>query len=523
MRVNTKRQPIDDMQITEIDVNLLDPHPENREVKNTECESLSASIAARGVQDPLLVRTHPVSAGRYQIVSGHRRAVASRMAGAETVPCIIRDDMSDMEALEMVIVANIERKDLDAEEEARAVRALVDAGMTADDIIDRIHRSRQWVQMRLALGDLPQPMRKAVAEKKVALEVVADLMRVPEGQREEAVEVVLKPTFQELPLTTAQAKKVLEDQFIKPAELRAQWEAGMAKRLAGWKKALAPAGKMAGHAVSLVPVGYDAPLPGGDLRNALEAVTMETAIAMDPAADAPEGVTFGALAARAGHPVFIVPAQRVKWLDAGTPVGDTPPSVALVDANAIEEFERSVAAGQVPAVDAAWLVDRHAATTKAEDFETRRVAREERAKYLRGLIWDYLADYDLANAVKCTTKFAAMVVGGEMACPRQMVEVLGFKLPEDGLEDDEELHEWMARCMERSNWSLVQYMFMAIIADGMWIESYMVRGDGGLDPVTAERLAKWLAVLPDAEEHEGLADLRAAISMSVAESEEVGG
>jgi ParB family chromosome partitioning protein len=63
------------------------------------------------------------------------------MAGLATVPCIVRE-MSDLEALEMVLVSNLEREDLNPEEEARMVRALAVAGLSSDEIVAKIHRSR---------------------------------------------------------------------------------------------------------------------------------------------------------------------------------------------------------------------------------------------------------------------------------------------------------------------------------------------------------------------------------------------
>lgn len=317
-------------------IGQMDAHPENRDVRNTECESIAESIRARGVREPVTVRVHPVMPGRWEIVSGHRRVTGARMAGLAAVPAMVRE-MDDLEALEMVLVSNLERRELDPGEEARAVAALAKAGLSLDDLAGRIHRSREWVQLRLALGELPMPMREAVAARSVSLETAAEVLRVDEPDRERAVQMVLSPTFQSSPLNAAQAREVLEKEFVAPARIRKGWADGAAKRLAGWKKRFAPVGKECGEPVQLVDLDvYDARMPGGNLVCALLDIPEDQSMVQE--------VQIAHAAVRNQLPILLVPLARVPWLAHGLEgedwgLGDTPESIPLVDWDAVQAAE----------------------------------------------------------------------------------------------------------------------------------------------------------------------------------------
>ncbi len=123
---------------------------------------LAASIARLGVLQPLLVT--PLADGRYMLVSGERRLRAARQAGLASVPVVIRD-VDDRELLEMALVENLQREDLDPIEEANGYRELVETfDLTQADVAERVGRSRPAVANALRLLELPEAIQTMVRE-----------------------------------------------------------------------------------------------------------------------------------------------------------------------------------------------------------------------------------------------------------------------------------------------------------------------------------------------------------------------
>lgn len=116
--------------------------------------SLSASIEAQGVLQPLIVMTD--ADGHYSIIAGERRWRAARMAGLETVPVVVRDVADDQSLLEMALVENVQRADLDVIEEAEAYRLLAERfDLSQEAIAQRVGKSRPTVTNTLRLLRLP--------------------------------------------------------------------------------------------------------------------------------------------------------------------------------------------------------------------------------------------------------------------------------------------------------------------------------------------------------------------------------
>src|SRR5213076_3008356 len=102
--------------------------------------ALAGSVEERGVLQPVLVR--PVAGGTYELIAGERRWRAARLAGLETIPALVRA-RDDSEALEVALVENMAREDLNPVEEARACAALVEElGLTREEVGIRVGRSR---------------------------------------------------------------------------------------------------------------------------------------------------------------------------------------------------------------------------------------------------------------------------------------------------------------------------------------------------------------------------------------------
>lgn len=144
-------------------VSDIDSHPDQprRHFDDAALDELAASIAARGVLQPIVVRQR---AGRFQIIAGERRWRAAQRAGLKQVPVVIRA-FDDAETLEVALLENIQRQDLNAIEEAEGYRRLIgEFGHNQEALGKLVNKSRSHVANLLRLLDLPQAVRTAVAE-----------------------------------------------------------------------------------------------------------------------------------------------------------------------------------------------------------------------------------------------------------------------------------------------------------------------------------------------------------------------
>ena len=136
-------------------VELIAPNPRQPRTSfdDEALAGLTESVKERGVLQPVLVR--PVAGGRYELIAGERRWRAAQLAGLTEVPALVRD-RDDAESLEVALIENMAREDLNPVEEARACAALVEElGLTREDVGRRVGRSRVAVSNLLRLLDLP--------------------------------------------------------------------------------------------------------------------------------------------------------------------------------------------------------------------------------------------------------------------------------------------------------------------------------------------------------------------------------
>lgn len=150
-------------------IESLVPNPDQprRTYAPEALEELAASLRLRGVLQPLIVRPHPDSAGLYEIVAGERRWRAAQIAQLHEVPVLVRD-FSDTEVLEVALVENIQRADLNALEEAAAIRQLMERfGHTQEALSDILHKSRSHVANMLRLLTLPPKVQDWLREGKL--------------------------------------------------------------------------------------------------------------------------------------------------------------------------------------------------------------------------------------------------------------------------------------------------------------------------------------------------------------------
>ncbi len=163
-------------------VSSLAPHPEQprRHFDEDALDELAKSIAARGLIQPIVVRPHGKD---YQIVAGERRWRAAQRARLHEVPVIVRD-LGEAETLEIAIVENIQREDLNAIEEAEAYAKLIgEFGHSQEALARIVHKSRSHIANLLRLLDLPASVRQRVVEGALTMGHARALIGAPDPER----------------------------------------------------------------------------------------------------------------------------------------------------------------------------------------------------------------------------------------------------------------------------------------------------------------------------------------------------
>lgn len=138
-----------------IDRIRANPHQPRRSFDDRELQDLAASIRTKGVIQPLILRPHPVEDDIYEIVAGERRWRAAQLAEVHELPAVVRD-LDDAEVLELAIIENVQRADLNAVEEAQGYRQLMDRfGHTQERLAEGLGKSRSHIANVLRLLTLP--------------------------------------------------------------------------------------------------------------------------------------------------------------------------------------------------------------------------------------------------------------------------------------------------------------------------------------------------------------------------------
>lgn len=150
-----------ELKITDVEPNDKQPR---RAFDDQALADLSESIKEHGVVQPIIVRQ--VGSG-YQIIAGERRWRASRLAGKKSIPAIIKD-CSNLEVMELALIENLQREDLNSIEEALAYKSLIEEyNMTQEEISKKIGKSRPAIANSLRLLQLPQVIKAMIAEGKI--------------------------------------------------------------------------------------------------------------------------------------------------------------------------------------------------------------------------------------------------------------------------------------------------------------------------------------------------------------------
>lgn len=157
--------------VSVINIDDIVPSPyQPRRVFSTEgLADLVLSIKEKGVLQPLLVRLNPNKKGGYELIAGERRFRASKMAGLKEIPAIIKD-FSDKDALEVALIENLQREDLNPLEEAEAYKRLLEEfKYTQEELSKVIGKSRSHLSNMMRLIDLPDEIKQMVEKKELTV------------------------------------------------------------------------------------------------------------------------------------------------------------------------------------------------------------------------------------------------------------------------------------------------------------------------------------------------------------------
>ena len=173
--------------LKEIDIDLIEPNnfqPRTR-FDEAQLEELAQSIKANGIVQPVLVRR--LWGEKYQLVAGERRWRAAQRAGLQKVPAVIRE-VPDDRMLELALIENIQRQELNAIEEAHAYKRLIETlGLTQETVAQRVGRDRTFVTNYLRLLRLPEDIQRLVEENKISMGHARALLGIDDIDKQRAL------------------------------------------------------------------------------------------------------------------------------------------------------------------------------------------------------------------------------------------------------------------------------------------------------------------------------------------------
>ena len=175
-----------------------------------QLRELANSIRLHGVLQPIVVSR---SGDGYELVAGHRRVLASRIAGKTAIPAVVRDDVGNR--LELALVENLQRSDLNAIEEARAYKLFIETyGLTQQELADRLGRARSTVTNTMRVIEAPQILQDAVVEGKISEAHVRALQGLDLSLLQSALNEVIKHDL------SAHEAEALAQRLVQPKKKR---------------------------------------------------------------------------------------------------------------------------------------------------------------------------------------------------------------------------------------------------------------------------------------------------------------
>lgn len=212
---------ITELKISEIEPNMKQPR---KIFEQEKIENLAESIKENGIMQPIVVSKET---NTYKIVAGERRWRAARVAGLKTVPVIIRNDLTDSKILELALIENIQRQDLNVLEEANAYQVLMDEyGMTQESVAKIVGKSRSAVANTVRLLNLDSRVQEMINENRISEAHGRAILPITSGDKQFEMALLIEKrgmTVRDIELLMRRRKKgksnnKLEDIFTKTLE-----------------------------------------------------------------------------------------------------------------------------------------------------------------------------------------------------------------------------------------------------------------------------------------------------------------
>ncbi len=177
-------------EVVELPIDELRPNPyQPRKVFDEDkLNELAESIKEHGVFQPIIVKKSSIKG--YEIIAGERRVKACKIAGIDKIPAIIRD-FSEQQMMEIALLENLQRENLNSIEEAMAYRSLLDAmGVTQEELANRLGKSRSHITNMLGLLNLPEEVKDMIVEEKISMSHARVLSKM--GNKEDIIALANK-------------------------------------------------------------------------------------------------------------------------------------------------------------------------------------------------------------------------------------------------------------------------------------------------------------------------------------------
>lgn len=210
----TKKSDIREINLSEIRSN---PYQPRKTFNETTLQEMAESIKEHGIIEPVILKK---TIKGYELVAGERRTKAARLAGLETIPAVIRD-FNDQEMMEIALLENIQREDLNPIEEASAYQKIIElGGFTQEEFARKFGKSRSHVTNMLGILDLPESVKTYVNEQKLsmgharALSKISNLEKVKELAERVIKESLSVRTLEEL-ISASDLPKKQEQQRVR--------------------------------------------------------------------------------------------------------------------------------------------------------------------------------------------------------------------------------------------------------------------------------------------------------------------
>jgi ParB family chromosome partitioning protein len=211
---------IDGARLVEVPVEAIRPNPfqPRSQFDDETLGELAASIKEVGVLQPILVRHVAGSPDTFELIAGERRWRSARRAGLEVVPALVQDHASDLRSLEIALIENLHRTDLNALEEAAAYQQLIDEfDLTHEQVAERVSRSRTSVTNTLRLLQLPPGVQRALLEGRITAGHAKALLAIEDHGVLEATAAKVEAEGMSVRATEELVRRMVAPQPIVPA------------------------------------------------------------------------------------------------------------------------------------------------------------------------------------------------------------------------------------------------------------------------------------------------------------------